>query len=295
MKYKITEMNSNYQEVQVGTCELCFSTTTADVGALTLEDETGKTIDVPISVYNYDEYKHIGINNVVEFSAWLQEQDIPEITGDEYDAYNRLEELVSEYKDQAKFNTYIDDVEKQFRENFDFVNVDDGINFTYGPNDYRQNLKVKYGDYILTIPKQSQAHNEINGLYYGTEELENTLPKGLNLISHYKDFEWVLNDEYPTIFIDGDRYEISLGHFDKRNHIELDALQKRYYQPLDLVKAVQDANIHIYALESCIENGQFTPENFKTLEQAREDFQKQGLLNNLSDSLKDLENITLEK
>lgn len=28
MKYKITEMNSNYQEVQVGTCELCFSTTT---------------------------------------------------------------------------------------------------------------------------------------------------------------------------------------------------------------------------------------------------------------------------
>lgn len=33
----------------------------------------------------------------------------------------------------------------------------------------------------------------------------------------------------------------------------------------------------------------------KTLEQAREDFQKQGLLNNLSDSLKDLETITLEQ
>ena len=115
MKYQITEMNSNYQEVQVGTCELCFSTTTADVGTLTLEDETGTTIEVPISVYNYDEYKNIGINNVVEFSAWLQEQDIPEIIGDERDAFERLEELVSEYKDQAKFNTYVNDVEKQFR------------------------------------------------------------------------------------------------------------------------------------------------------------------------------------
>lgn len=120
---------------------------------MTLEDESGKTVDIPISVYNYDEYKHIGIDNVVEFSAWLQEQDIPEINGDERDAFERLEALVSEYKDQAKFNTYVDDVEKQFRENFDFVNVDDGVNFTYGPNDYRQNLKVKYGDYILTIPK----------------------------------------------------------------------------------------------------------------------------------------------
>ena len=118
------------------------------------------------------------------------------------------------------------------------------------------------------------------------------------MISHYKDFKWILNPErYPVIFIDGDRYEISLGHFDKRNHIELNDIQKQYYQPLDLVKSVKEANIHIYSLESCIENGQFKPENFKTIEQAREDFQKQGLLNNLSNSLKDLiqdlENITL--
>ena len=206
--------------------------------------------------------------------------------------------MVSEYHGQEEFNTYIKDIEQQFRENFDFVNVDNGINFTYGPNDYRQNLKIKYGDYILTIPKQSEAHNEINGLYYGTEELKDTMPRGLNLISHHKDLKWVLDDKrYPVILIDGDRYEISLGHFDKRNHIELNDSQKQYYQPLDLVKAVKEANIHIYALESCIDNGQFKPENFKTIEQAREDFQKQGLLNNLSDSLKDLvqdlENITL--
>lgn len=39
MKYRITEFNSDYQEVEVGTCELCFSTTIADVGTLTLEDK----------------------------------------------------------------------------------------------------------------------------------------------------------------------------------------------------------------------------------------------------------------
>ena len=91
MKYKVIAVESDYEEVVTGTCELCMSTEYINHGFIILEDENGRKVDIPLWKY-YDE---IYINNIVDFSAWLQEQDIEPITDDEF---YRLEELLELYK-----------------------------------------------------------------------------------------------------------------------------------------------------------------------------------------------------
>ena len=39
MKYKVTEYNSDFQEEQTGTCDLCFGTAWVENGSITVEDE----------------------------------------------------------------------------------------------------------------------------------------------------------------------------------------------------------------------------------------------------------------
>ena len=41
MKYKVTEYNSDFQEEQTGTCDLCYGTAWVENGSITVEDETG--------------------------------------------------------------------------------------------------------------------------------------------------------------------------------------------------------------------------------------------------------------
>lgn len=95
MKYKVIALESDYEEVETGTCELCMGTDYIDCGSLILEDENGQKVDIPLSFYcGWGMYDELYIDNVVDFSAWLQEQDIePLQDGDFY----RLETLINQY------------------------------------------------------------------------------------------------------------------------------------------------------------------------------------------------------
>lgn len=97
MKYKVIDFESDVQEVETGTCDICMSTEYIDFGELILEDEQNNIIRIPVSKpdsswYYYDE---LYIDNIVDFSAWLQEQDIEPIVDDKF---YRLEELLERYK-----------------------------------------------------------------------------------------------------------------------------------------------------------------------------------------------------
>lgn len=78
-----------------GTCELCMGTDYIDCGSIILEDENGQKVDIPLSIYcGWGMYDELHLDNVVDFSAWLQEQDIEPL---QYGDFNRLEALLNKY------------------------------------------------------------------------------------------------------------------------------------------------------------------------------------------------------
>lgn len=46
MKYKVTEYNSDFQEEQTGTCDLCYGTAWVENGSITVEDENGNETEI---------------------------------------------------------------------------------------------------------------------------------------------------------------------------------------------------------------------------------------------------------
>lgn len=52
MKYKVIAHRSDYQKEQTGTCELCFGTAWVENGSITVEDETGKTTEIKLTVWD---------------------------------------------------------------------------------------------------------------------------------------------------------------------------------------------------------------------------------------------------
>lgn len=95
MKYKVIEYVSDIQEEQTGTCELCFGTAMVENGSITVEDQNGKTTEISLTLWSWGDYFTIYIDNVVEFSAWLQERDVEPI--DDVNEWSWLRELVEEY------------------------------------------------------------------------------------------------------------------------------------------------------------------------------------------------------
>jgi hypothetical protein len=95
MKYKVIAYRSDYQKEQTGTCELCFGTAWVENGSITVEDETGKTTEIKLTEWNWDDYDTIYIDNVVNFSAWLQEREVETI--EDGKEWSWLDELVGLY------------------------------------------------------------------------------------------------------------------------------------------------------------------------------------------------------
>lgn len=95
MKYKVIAIESDYEEVETGTCELCMGTDYIDCGSVILEDENDDTLTIPLSIsLGWGMYDELYIDNVVDFSAWLQEQDIEPLQDGDFD---RLETLINQY------------------------------------------------------------------------------------------------------------------------------------------------------------------------------------------------------
>ena len=100
MKYKVIEYNSDVREEQTGTCDLCFGTGLVENGSITVEDENGKTTKIDLTWWSWSDYFTIYIDNVVDFSAWLQERDVEPI--DEVNDWSWLDRLVTEYDEEQE-------------------------------------------------------------------------------------------------------------------------------------------------------------------------------------------------
>lgn len=107
MKYKVIDLHSNYQYVQTGTCDFCFGTAYVDEGSLVLEDENKNRFDIDLTVWDWGDYDTIDIDNVVDFSAWLQTQDV-EPLDNHRDNWAWLDNLVRQY-DKDKKGNWTDD------------------------------------------------------------------------------------------------------------------------------------------------------------------------------------------
>ena len=59
MKYKVTEYNSDFQEEQTGTCDLCYGTAWVENGSITVEDENGNETEIVFTVWDWGDYDKI--------------------------------------------------------------------------------------------------------------------------------------------------------------------------------------------------------------------------------------------
>lgn len=101
MKYKVIEYKSDIRKEQTGTCELCFGTAFVENGSITVEDENGKATVIPLTWWDWGDYYTIYIDNVVNFSAWLQAREAEPIT-EESDAWPWLDELAEKYSEEVE-------------------------------------------------------------------------------------------------------------------------------------------------------------------------------------------------
>ena len=73
---KVIDVGSNPEETQFGTCELCFSFGTADNPYMVLEFPDGTQVKYDTYYWVWGDYFETTVDNVVDFSAWLSEQDL---------------------------------------------------------------------------------------------------------------------------------------------------------------------------------------------------------------------------
>ena len=103
MKYKVIAYHSDIQEEVVGTCDFCMGTEDVENGYITVEDETGKTTNIELTYWYWSIYDTIYIENVVNFSAWLQEREVKEIRkGAEFEWLNSLVMDYNEEQEERK-------------------------------------------------------------------------------------------------------------------------------------------------------------------------------------------------
>ena len=97
MKYKLINFTTEVEEnVTLGTCELCMSTGhTISFPYFHIQDEYGKIHKIPGFMWDWGDLFDIYIENIPNFAAWLENQDIKEPSRD-YD-YSWLQTVVYDY------------------------------------------------------------------------------------------------------------------------------------------------------------------------------------------------------
>ena len=96
---KVIDVGSNPEETQFGTCELCFSYGIADNPYMVLEFPDGTQVTVETHCWDWGDYFETKVDNVVDFSAWLSEQELSEerVKALKNGGNYTLIELISEY------------------------------------------------------------------------------------------------------------------------------------------------------------------------------------------------------
>ena len=77
---KVIGIGSKPEETQFGTCELCFSYGVANNPYMVLEFPDGTKVTCKTYLWSWGDYFETTVKNVVDFSAWLSEQEL----ADEY-------------------------------------------------------------------------------------------------------------------------------------------------------------------------------------------------------------------
>ena len=75
---KVIDVGSNPEETQFGTCELCFSYGMADNPYMVLEFPDGTQVTVDTYFWDWGDCFEYRVANIVDFSAWLSEQELSE-------------------------------------------------------------------------------------------------------------------------------------------------------------------------------------------------------------------------
>ena len=101
---KVIDIGSNPEETEFGTCELCFSYGIASDPYMVLEFPDGTQVTVDTYYLDWGDYFESTVDNVVDFSAWLSEQ---ELSDDDVEALKNggkqmLILLINEYKLQLE-------------------------------------------------------------------------------------------------------------------------------------------------------------------------------------------------
>ena len=74
---KVIDIGSNPEnDVTFGTCELCFSYGVADNPYMVLEFPDGTQVTLETCHWDWGDYFETTVDNVVDFSAWLSEQEL---------------------------------------------------------------------------------------------------------------------------------------------------------------------------------------------------------------------------
>ena len=78
MKYKLIDVKSEIEEnVEFGTCELCYFTGDLSKEIFVVEDEKGTKIELENGEWDWGSYCTIlYIENVIDFADWLSKQDV---------------------------------------------------------------------------------------------------------------------------------------------------------------------------------------------------------------------------
>ncbi|HFH9833949.1 TPA: hypothetical protein ACGOOI_000819 [Streptococcus suis] len=73
---KVIDIGSSPRGTQFGTCELCFSYGIADNPYMVLEFPDGTKVTIETYYWDWGDYFETSVDNVVDFSAWLSEQEL---------------------------------------------------------------------------------------------------------------------------------------------------------------------------------------------------------------------------
>lgn len=73
---KVIDIGSDPEETRFGTCEFCFSYGIASNPYMVLEFPDGTQVTHDTYDWDWGDYREYSVDNVVDFSAWLSEQEL---------------------------------------------------------------------------------------------------------------------------------------------------------------------------------------------------------------------------
>ena len=96
---KVIDIGSNPKEIMLGTCELCFSYSVVDNPYMVLEFPDGTQVKCNAYHWSWVDYYEATVANVVDFSAWLSEQELSDEAVEDLknNGYYTLIKLINEY------------------------------------------------------------------------------------------------------------------------------------------------------------------------------------------------------